>query len=68
LAVYTQRCRDFGWSGWAVLIMLVPVVGILFYLALFFIPGTHGPNRYGPDPLERMPAPAIGRIEPRISV
>ncbi len=50
LFVAAQRCRDFGWTGWAALMILAPVVGWLFALALFFIPGTRGPNRYGPDP------------------
>ena len=50
LAVSAQRCRDFGWTGWAILLQLVPIFGWLFLIALFFVPGTHGPNRYGPDP------------------
>ena len=49
--VAAQRCRDFGWTGWAVLINLIPYVGWLFGVALLFIPGTYGPNRYGPDPV-----------------
>lgn len=53
--VAAQRCRDFGWTGWAVLITLLPAVGWLFGLALIFIPGTLGPNRYGPDPLGGIP-------------
>lgn len=50
-AVGSQRCRDFGWTGWAMLITLIPYVGWIFALAIIFIPGTEGPNRYGPDPL-----------------
>ena len=49
--VQAQRCRDFGWTGWAVLIVLIPVVGALFQIALWFIPGTDGTNRYGSDPV-----------------
>ena len=49
--VSAQRCRDFGWTGWAVLITLLPFVGWIFSVAMLFIPGTDGPNRYGPDPL-----------------
>jgi uncharacterized membrane protein YhaH (DUF805 family) len=45
-----QRCRDCGWSGWCVLVALIPIVGFLFALALCVIPGTAGPNRFGPDP------------------
>ncbi len=50
-AVSAQRCRDFGWTGWAVLITLLPFVGWIFALAIIFVPGNIGPNRYGPDPL-----------------
>lgn len=52
-----QRCRDFGWTGWAILLSLVPLVGWIFAFALFFVPGTLGPNRYGPDPLEPVITP-----------
>ena len=45
-----QRCRDFGWTGWAALLCLLPYGGMAFTFALAFIPGTDGPNRYGPAP------------------
>ncbi len=51
VAVGGQRCRDFGWTGWAYLLVIVPYVGWIFGLALLFIPGTDGPNRYGPNPI-----------------
>ncbi|WP_310621425.1 DUF805 domain-containing protein [Flexibacterium corallicola] len=52
IAVQTQRVRDFGWSGWTVLITLIPYVGWLFSLAILLVPGTEGENRYGPSPKE----------------
>lgn len=52
--VIAQRCRDFGWTGWAALIIAVPVINVFFLIALFFIPGTDGTNRYGPDPTRRV--------------
>ncbi len=45
-----QRCRDFGWTGWACLITMLPVVGWVFALAVFFVPGNVEANRYGPTP------------------
>jgi len=51
-AVAAQRCRDFGWTGWAALLTLLPYVGFLFSLAILFIPGNVGANRYGQDFLE----------------
>ena len=35
-----QRCRDFGWTGWAMLITLIPYIGWLWGVAIIFIPGT----------------------------
>ena len=49
--VGAQRCRDFGWTGWAILLVFLPIFGWAFYFAVFFIPGNQGFNRYGPDPL-----------------
>ncbi len=54
-AVAAQRCRDFGWTGWATLIILIPAIGFFFSIALLFIPGDVGQNRYGPDPLGARP-------------
>jgi len=54
----SQRFRDFGWSGWWGLLTLLPILGWVICLALFFIPGTRGPNRYGSDPLAIAPEPA----------
>jgi uncharacterized membrane protein YhaH (DUF805 family) len=54
LAVAVKRWHDRDKSGWWVLIVLVPVVGVLWYLIeCGFLRGTPGPNRYGPDPLVR---------------
>jgi uncharacterized membrane protein YhaH (DUF805 family) len=50
-ALGSQRCRDFGWTGWAMLLTLIPYVGWIFAIAIMFIPGNQGPNRYGPDML-----------------
>lgn len=52
LFVGAQRCRDFGWTGWAILLTAIPYLGAIFWLALFFIPGTEGQNRYGEDPTQ----------------
>ncbi|MFC3674776.1 DUF805 domain-containing protein [Ferrovibrio xuzhouensis] len=58
LAVIAQRCHDIGWPGWLALVALIPYLGIVFWLVLFFIPGTRGPNRYGPVPQDGPPDPA----------
>ena len=51
-AVGVKRYHDRGKSGWWVLIVLVPVIGGLWYLIeCGFLRGTIGPNAYGPDPV-----------------
>ncbi len=57
VAVTVRRLHDCDMSGWWYLGLLVagaiPFVGLLASLALFVLmvlPGTAGPNRFGPDP------------------
>lgn len=51
-AVGTKRCHDRGRSGWFQLISLIPVVGALWlFVDLAILPGTDGPNSFGPAPL-----------------
>ena len=45
-----QRIRDFGYSGCWAFVLLIPYVGFAFSIALFFIPGNPGANRYGEQP------------------
>ncbi len=40
-----QRCHDFNTTGWLSLLVLVPLVNLIFW----FIPGTEGENRFGPQ-------------------
>jgi uncharacterized membrane protein YhaH (DUF805 family) len=52
LALAVKRWHDRNKSGWWVLIVLIPVVGGLWYLIeCGFLRGTAGSNRYGADPL-----------------
>jgi uncharacterized membrane protein YhaH (DUF805 family) len=52
LAVAVKRFHDRDKSGWWVLIIFIPLIGFIWYLVeLGFLPGTPGPNRFGPDPL-----------------
>jgi uncharacterized membrane protein YhaH (DUF805 family) len=48
LAVFSaiQRAHDMDWSGWMVLIALIPMVGLIW----IFKGGTHGGNRFGAPP------------------
>ena len=55
IAVSVKRQHDFNFSGWWALIHFVPAVGSLLLLAVDgAMPGTPGPNRFGPDPREAL--------------
>ena len=52
LAVAAKRWHDRDKSGWWTLIVLIPLVGPLWYvIECGFLRGTDGPSRFGPDPL-----------------
>ncbi len=50
LAVSVRRLHDVGKSGWFYFIILIPLVGAIWLLVLFFTEGNQGENQYGPDP------------------
>jgi uncharacterized membrane protein YhaH (DUF805 family) len=41
-----RRSHDMDWTGWTVLLMLIPLVGLIW----LFKSGTHAPNRFGLPP------------------
>lgn len=55
LAVLVRRFHDAGHSGWWVLIMLVPLVGLIVWL-IFALTESKPPNEWGEGP--DAPAPA----------
>mgnify|MGYP001194565425 FL=1 len=50
LAVAVRRLHDVNKSGWFFFIVLVPIIGPIWLLVLFFSEGTTGKNNYGEDP------------------
>ncbi|MBP6557982.1 MAG: DUF805 domain-containing protein [Flavobacterium sp.] len=50
LAVAVRRLHDVGKSGWFYFIVLIPLVGAIWLLVLFFTEGEQGENKYGADP------------------
>lgn len=57
IAVSIRRLHDRDMSGWwylgFVVASFIPIVGMfasIAYLVLMALPGTPGPNRFGPDP------------------
>jgi uncharacterized membrane protein YhaH (DUF805 family) len=50
VAAMSKRFHDINKSGWATLLILVPVVGLLTPLVLLFYPGDTTDNQFGPPP------------------
>lgn len=50
IAVTVRRFHDRDMSGWFILLNFIPYVGGLIVFVFMLLPGTPGPNRYGPDP------------------
>lgn len=53
IAVSVKRLHDIGWTGWLILLSLVPIAGLVITVVNWFIPGNSGDNKYGPDPRNR---------------
>ncbi len=53
LAVAVRRLHDTGRSGWYLLMLLIPFVGLLLFLILMAQDSHPGDNRYGADPKHR---------------
>ena len=56
LAVAWRRMQDTGRHGLWILLGLIPFVGGIILLIFMILPGTPGPNEFGPDPTA-VPAP-----------
>ena len=57
IAVVVRRLHDRDMSGWwylgIVVASMIPLIGVIAsiaFIVLMLLPGTPGPNRYGPDP------------------
>jgi len=51
LSVSVRRLHDTNHTGWWVLLSLIPLIGLLFLVLIFFIDeGDETENRYGPPP------------------
>jgi uncharacterized membrane protein YhaH (DUF805 family) len=50
LAVTWRRMQDTGRHGLWILLGLIPFVGGIVLLVFMILPGTPGPNEFGPEP------------------
>jgi uncharacterized membrane protein YhaH (DUF805 family) len=50
LALLVRRLHDTGKSGWFLLILVIPFLGIILFVISIFTDSTPGANKYGPNP------------------
>jgi uncharacterized membrane protein YhaH (DUF805 family) len=55
LAVTVRRLHDTGNSGWWVLSMIMPLIGIIVILSFTLLNSQPGSNEWGPNPKEESP-------------
>lgn len=67
IMLVVRRLHDLGYSAWATLFLLVPVVNVLGLIVLGIIGGIRGKNRFGEDPLGREPLTVNLNKAPRSS-
>ena len=46
-----QRLHDMGYTGWLVLLYLIPGANFIIMIISLCLKGNSGANQYGPDPL-----------------
>ncbi|MDG3443757.1 DUF805 domain-containing protein [Nitrospirillum amazonense] len=52
IAVQVKRLHDRGFSGWFILLGIIPILGEYWVAAqVGFLPGKRGANRFGADPM-----------------
>ena len=47
-----RRLHDVGKSGWMYFIVLIPIIGSIWLLVLFFTDSEVGSNKWGENPKE----------------
>lgn len=50
LALNVRRLHDIGKSGWMMLIVLIPLIGVIWFIVLMLTDSNTGDNKYGPNP------------------
>lgn len=50
LSVLVSRLHDFNRTGWWALLIFIPIVNLILFTMLFFVPGNKNKNKYGEVP------------------
>jgi uncharacterized membrane protein YhaH (DUF805 family) len=52
IAVSIRRLHDIDKSGWMILILFIPLIGLIWLWILMMIKGNPGNNKFGPNQIE----------------
>lgn len=52
ISISVRRLHDLGKSGWWLLLLLIPIVGLVVILYWACLPGDDGDNRFGSNPID----------------
>jgi len=52
IAVSVRRLHDVGKSGWFMLLVLIPVIGSIWFIVFMLSNSNKGDNKYGANPKE----------------
>ncbi|OKH87094.1 DUF805 domain-containing protein [Thalassospira sp. TSL5-1] len=63
LALGVRRLHDTDRSGWWMLLVMLPLIGIIVLIVWWCKPTQLGPNRFGPMPVDFYRQPARGEPE-----
>ncbi len=47
------RLKDMNANPWWAVLSIIPLISLIFFIALMFLKGTEGENQYGKDPLTK---------------
>ena len=53
VALAVKRLHDRAITGWAALLLAIPFISLVAFFVIGILPGTKGPNMYGPGPNQR---------------
>jgi len=53
IIVSIGRWHDLGLSGWLVLLLIIPYIGLISSIPLAFLKGDEEDNKYGPNPYKK---------------
>lgn len=62
LAVVVRRLHDTNRRGWWLFLLLVPLVGLIWFIVLMCLRSTSGENRFGQEPLKLLVGKTLVRI------